>query len=233
MSKAAEVAKDYTISNLYLRGYLAGLRKITGSQYPRLLEQVGLGQFSYHYPLNDLRPAAKGLQFMRLNALVGEVLDPNFQELFLKNLGREFARTVATAPYIQKELDKIDSLNEPENIRKAIEICSRFNSMNIEQEICFASEDDPIAKEALEQSPSGGVVIIFKNCLYCAHLEHSPKPACSGVSSYFKEIIPMMASSRGVRGLRFQCDEILCAAKDEHTDCYFLIRRARHSGNLN
>lgn len=226
MSKAAEIAQDYNISSLYLRGYLAGLRKITGSQYARLLEQVGLGKFTHRYPLSDFKPAAKGEQFIKLNLLMTEFLDGNFQELFLRNLGREFAKSVSTSPYLQEELKKVGSLTEPEHFHRALEIVNRLNRLSIEQEIGFAEPNDPIALEAITNSRTGGEVVVFKNCLYCAHLESPEKASCVSVVSYYKEIMAIMATMTGTRGIRFQCEEILCAAKDHHTDCYFLVRRA-------
>ncbi len=90
--------KNYQVTGLYLRGVLAGLRKITGQHYPTLLERCGLGQFSQKYPPPTLEIVATSEQLFKLLQLVYELVGPVVFNFFYTNLGRGFGQAMATPP---------------------------------------------------------------------------------------------------------------------------------------
>lgn len=225
MTKAAPIVKDYNISSAYLRAYLMTMRKVTGAQYPRLLEKAGLSEYAEKDPPIDYKPAAKGDNFMRLIQQITQTLDPELYELFQKNVGREFARAVIANPRIQAEIQKIGAYTDPANLELLMNTLISFNNQTIDQKVSIGSPENPIVSKALTGVKSG-VVLLYKNCIYCAHLETADKPMCQSVVNYYKEIIGLLPSIIGSGSLRLTVDEIYCAAKEHSTDCYFLIKRS-------
>lgn len=234
MTKAIEVAKDYKISGLYLRAHLASLRKVTGNQYPRLLEQAGLAQYITKYPLPDFNCAAKGSQFIELYTRIKEFLQPSLYDLFQKNIGREFARAVCTNRYITDRLPEIGAMSEPSNIIKMFGVLNTVNDKLIDQQIRVVTASDKISPLVLKKITEKGekaVVVTFKNCLYCAFVDYSEgqaagKPSCQTIVHYYKELFPQLSSLAGFPRLRFQVEEIFCAAQQgsPHTDCFFAVQ---------
>lgn len=208
-----------------MRAYLSTLRKVTGSQYPRLLEKAGLAEYIEKYPAFDPRPVATGAQFMQLLTIFRDSLEPALYELLQKNMGREFARAVTSGPVIQKEVQKLGSLAELENFQQAVDIIVRFNNATIDQKAYAGTPDDALVRRALAECPKGGAVIIYKNCLYCAHHDTTEKMACLTVATYLKEVFNIMTTFNNSSNFRVQTEEIYCAAQENSTDCYFLIKR--------
>jgi hypothetical protein len=77
-------AEDYNVTGVYLRGFLSGLRKISGKSYAQLLEGAGLAQFEAKYPPLSTQVVAKGSQLIKLFQLVREFLgEDGFSSQFL------------------------------------------------------------------------------------------------------------------------------------------------------
>ena len=201
--------EDYNVSGVYLRGYLAGLRKLTGYQYARLLTQAGLSQFIQKYPPTDLTPVAKGQQLIALNKAVNQAINDDLFDLFSRNLGREFGRSAAANPVYQAAAQEAGPITDPASFRRLLEKIIPLN---------LGTMNEPVSLE--QNSSSDGLILIYQGCIYCSHRTKTEKPACSGVSAYYKELLLALT------GQRFQVDEVSCGATSDSRDCHFLLRRA-------
>jgi predicted hydrocarbon binding protein len=226
MSKAAIVAQDYNISAAFMRAYLAALRHVTGSQYEKLLEYAGLGRYSQKYPPATTEIITRGANIIRLNQTIYEHLDATIYELFQKNQGREFAKPVASSPVILEAMAKISSLAEPANVLKLIQTFYAYSQATTDFKVVVSDQTDPIVANALANAPAGSLVVNYQHCLFCAHLDKADKPACLNIVSMLKELLTLSVRATGGRAVRFNCEEIRCAAASDSTDCYFLITRA-------
>lgn len=200
--------EDYNVSGIYLRGYLAGLRKLTGYQYARLLTQAGLGQFIQKYPPADLSPVAKGQQLIALNRAVNQTISDDLFDLFLRNLGREFGRSTASNPTYQAAVQEVGPITDHTSFCRLLEKIVALN---------LGTMNEPVSLE--QTSAADSLLLVYKNCIYCSHRTKTEKPACSGVSAYYKELLLALT------GQRFPVDEVLCGATSESHDCHFLLRR--------
>lgn len=226
MSKAAIVAQDYNISAAFMRAYLASLRHVTGRQYEKLLDQADLSRYSQRYPPTTTEIITRGANIIQLNLTVYEHLDATIYELFLKNMGREFAKSVATSPVIKEALAKIGSLAEPANVMKLIQTFYAYSKATTDFKIGISDQADPIVTNALAKAPAGSLIVNYQHCLFCAHLAKADKSVCLSVVTMIKEFLTLCTRTSGTRGVRFNCEEIRCAAATDSTDCYFLITRA-------
>jgi predicted hydrocarbon binding protein len=226
MSKAAIVARDYNISAAFMRAYLAALRHVTGSQYEKLLEQAGLSRYSQKYPPATTEVITRGANIILLNKTIYEHLDSTLYELFLKNQGREFAKPVVVAPVIQEALPQIGSLTDPANILKLIKVFFAYSEATTDFKVGVSDQSDPFIASSLASAPAGSLVVVYRHCLFCAHLDKAAKPACLSIVAMLKELLTLCAKANGSRAVRFNCEEIRCAAATDSTDCYFLINRA-------
>jgi predicted hydrocarbon binding protein len=224
MSKAAIVAQDYNISAAFMRAYLAGLRHVTGSQYEKLLENAGLNRYSQKYPPATTEIITRGANIIRLNQTIYEHLDPTIYELFQKNLGREFAKPMTNSSVMQEALAKTGSLAEPSNVLKLLQTFIGYSQATTDFRVVLAGHDDPLVAKVLADTP-GSLVLVYQHCLFCAHLEKVDKSVCLSIVAMLKEFLNLSARASGARAVRFNCEEIRCAAATDSTDCYFLITR--------
>src|SRR4051812_10579021 len=136
------LAEDYEISGLYLRGYLAGLRRLTGNQYPRLLEMAGLGQYSLKYPPPTVEIIAKGKNLIALNQAVRQVIGSEAFNLFLLNLGREFGRAAAEVESLQKAVAEIGAVRDRANFSRILERVVALTRNTINENIEIREDPD-------------------------------------------------------------------------------------------
>jgi predicted hydrocarbon binding protein len=201
--------EDYNVSGVYLRGYLAGLRKLTGHQYPRLLAQAGLSQYLQKYPPADLSIVAKGRQLIALNKAVNQAISDDLFDLFSRNLGREFGRATASNPVYQATAQAAGPVTDQASLRRLMEKVIPLNLGTMNEQVSLAQPSD-----------TDGLLLIYEGCIYCSHRSKTEKPACHGVGAYYKELLLVLT------GQRFQVEEITCGATSDSHDCHFLMRRA-------
>lgn len=203
-------AEDYQISSLYLRGILAGLRHNAGSQYSRLLKEAGLSQYIDLYPPPTLEKISTGAELIRLHTVVREKMSPELYNLFIRNLGREFARTVAALPQLKEPIAQLksSSSNNIEAAYKAGKLLILIKDQATTEQIeCQVSPDNTT------------VWIIYRTCLQCKYSYCEPnKPCCLGVVVFLKELFLQFT------GRRFQIEEIRCGSITGDGDCYVQIR---------
>lgn len=198
--------QDYTVSGIYLRGYLAGLRKLTGSQYSRLLEQCGLAQYKDKYPPASTEIVAKGSQLICLGQAVTRFLDADLFDLFQRNLGREFGKNVANNLLIQAEVQKIGPISGRAELMQVLKLFRQINQSAVSEVITFTEAENDT------------VEMIYQGCVYCAGRSKLEKPGCVGVGAFHKEML------FGLTHQRYQIDEVHCGAMYGEPDCHFLIR---------
>lgn len=196
------IATNYKVSGLYLRGVLAGLRKITGQHYSPMLHQAGLSHFSQKYPEPTLQTAANGDQLINLLKLVRELTGPVVFNLFLANLGRGFAQAMATLPQLQAKSKELT--NSQSQIPLLVEYIGELHFLAVGGRV-----------ETVKGIESDSLTIIYRDCIYCAGNELSPDPICANIPALYKQLLLELT------GKRCQVSEIRCAAAQGEQDCYF------------
>jgi predicted hydrocarbon binding protein len=203
-------AENYNISAAYLRGYLSGLRKISGPQYIRLLEHCGLSKYAEKYPPPSLEIIAKGSTIICLRQAVSDILGNDLFNLFLRNLGREFARNVASYPGLKDKVEKLGPISTRAQLIKLFDLFGEVTSQTAEEQIRHEIAPD-----------ADGVYLTYHDCLHCAAQRGKvDSPACIGIVSYQKELL------YNLTGQRFQTEEVHCGAMYNEPDCRFLITRS-------
>jgi len=199
-------AKEYNISGVYLRGVLAGLRKITGQQYTVLLEKVGLGHFSQKYPPATFETVATGAQLIEMLQAVRDLTGPVVFKFFYSNLGRGFGQAMATLPQLQ-----------PKKEAYAKSQISLLELITFIDDFHYQTTGGRI--ETISEAGSSKLTLVFRDCIYCAGHHHSEVPVCVNVPAMYKQLL------LEVTGKRYQVTEIRCGAMEGGTDCYFQIQR--------
>jgi predicted hydrocarbon binding protein len=199
-------ARDYKISGVYLRGVLSGLRKITGQQYPTLLEKVGLGHFSKKYPPASLETVATGAQLIDMLQAVRDLIGPVVFKFFYSNLGRGFGQAMATLPQLQPK--KLEFANSQIGLLELVTFIDEFHYQAMGGQI-----------ETLPEPGSDKLTLIFRDCIYCAGHPLSGVPVCVNVPAMYKQLLLELT------GKRFQITETRCGAMEGGTDCYFELKR--------
>ncbi len=200
-------AEEYDISGTYLRGYLAGLRKITGAQYPKLLEQAGFSQFTEHYPAATFQPVIKGAQLIQLNQLIAQTLGDDLFNLFQRNLGREFGKYAAAASNALTGYQPLKTASGSTDLISLLQAIVRVNQRS--------------TNEIIEVQPdpnSDQVLLIYHNCLYCAGRVSLEKPGCPSIVAFYKELL------QSLTGQRVTLTETRCGAMHGEPDCYFTVK---------
>ena len=202
-------AKDYSISGIYMRGYLASLRNIVGNQYGRLLKQAGLEQYTEKYPPFTREIAARGYHIMALEKAVSEAISVDLYLLYQRNLGREFARNTAIVPGLKEKIATLRSAtgSDPALVLQTVEAVIALRKEHIDEDIT-----------CLPATTGQGVVIFYKQCVQCAHIEQSEKPVCTVIATFYKELLFQLL------GKRFQVDEIRCGPVFHDHECQFLVQ---------
>lgn len=203
--------EDYKISAAFLRGYLAGLRKVAGTPYPKLLEKSGLGQYIHKYPPLSLEQVATGKELILLQQEALKILGADLFQLFLKNVGREYGKTAAKYPYIIEHFSKLEKIKTPEEFLNAINIFVQAS-----QTALSAPMETQLSKDGKN------VIMTYVNCMLCAGLatENPDRPFCGFMEASTKETLQIVLK------VRLQVQEIRCAAMHRQTgetDCQFLI----------
>lgn len=200
-------AADYSITGLYLRNFLSGLRTTSGSHYERLLEQSGLGQFSQKYPPPTTQVVAKGRQLITLIKLIDETLGGGF-ELFSHNHSRHYARNSAQVAAYREGVGAIGDVAEYDNLARLIELSVKINSQTIDEVILIEKVENPKALK-----------LIYKECLYCAERGPLTRPSCNMISVFYRQLV------LDLTGRRWQMEETFCGAMHGKPDCHFLMQR--------
>lgn len=201
-------AETYEIAGVYLRIYLAGLRKISGPQYANLLKGAGLEQYGEKYPAPDFNVAAKGSQLIELNRAVLEMLGEELYSLFLRNLGREFGRNLANLPHFADLAQKPGFLTDQAGLFELAKVHSKLSNATAKGELitCWTGQD---AKE---------VLTVYQDCLHCAHRTKIDKPCCFGVVAQYKELLYNLTKTH------YGVEETRCGPMHGEQDCHFTLR---------
>lgn len=197
-------AIDYKVSGLYLRGVLAGLRKITGQHYTRILEQAKLGRFSQKYPPPTLEVVATGEHLIQLMRLVRELVGPVVFNLFYTNLGRGFGQAMATLPLLREKSQALAS--SPNRIPQLVEFIGELHYQALGEKV-----------DTLPGPTPGSLELIYRDCIYCAVQEQAEAPVCVNIPGLYKQLL------LDLTGKRCQIEETTCAAVIGGTDCHFLL----------
>ncbi len=207
MTRYIMSASDYNVTNVFLRGYLAGMRHVTGGQYSRLLESGGLSQWSQSYPPANLEVAVKGSHLVRLNTLIEEAISPDLFSLFLRNLGREFGRTTAGFPGLKASVDELGPVKTYPALLEVIKLIVQLNHQSIEEHI-----------ELALTPAADGLLLIYHDCLWCSDHSPSQQPICLIIVSFYKELL------YGLLRHRYNIEETSCRAVTGQGDCHILIQ---------
>lgn len=199
-------ARDYKISGVYLRGVLSGLRKITGQQYSALLEKVGLGHFSQRYPPATFETVASGAQLIDMLQAVRDLIGPVVFKFFYSNLGRGFGQAMATLPQLQPR--KAEFANSQIGLLELVTFIDDFHYQAMGGRI-----------ETVPEPGSDKLMLIFRDCIYCAGHPPSGVPVCVNVPAMYKQLLLELT------GKRFQVTETYCGAMEGSPDCYFELKR--------
>ncbi len=201
-------AENYNVSAIYLRGYLAALRRVSGNQYVRLIKQGGLEQYADKYPPPSLEVVAKGGQLIAVDRAVLLTIGRELADLFQRNLSREFARDFCAIPGNKEEFAQI--LQAATSTQQLMLEVSLRLSTKIKR---YMSEDISV-----QSGPNQDTIILtYRDSIYCAHLDKAEQPACVSVVIYWKEALLQLT------GKRFQIKEVLCSKVSGGRDCNFLI----------
>ncbi len=197
-------ANNFNVSGLYLRGVLAGLRRITGQQYSGLLEQSGLGQFSQKYPAATLQTVATGKQLITLMGLVRELVGPVVFNLFFTNLGRNFGHVMATLPQLQAK--SVELAASPDRIVRLVETIGELHYLALGGKV-----------ETIMGATRTSLVIVYHDCIYCTAYSQAQAPVCVNIPGLYKQLLFELT------GKRCQVEETKCAAMVGGKDCFFLL----------
>ncbi len=201
-------AQDFGIRSVYLRGYLAGIRKITGAQYPRLLENCNLGQYSNRYPPLSMEVVATGEQLVQLSGQIYKALSSDMYLLFLRNFGRSFAQSAATLPGLKEKVEGFLPVKSQSALQGVLKLAiSRVGGLTVGEEIVVS-----------EIQPAEGVEIVFRNCLHAEINRALGLTECTIILSFYKELLYRLT------GQRFTVTETSCGAASGGPDCFFLIK---------
>jgi predicted hydrocarbon binding protein len=207
MTKALHL-EDYNVTGIYLRGFLASLRKISGKNYSQLLEEAGLQEFQTKYPAADEQVVANGAQLTSLFRLVRHFLGADGYSLFMRNLGREFAHNAATFPVL-----KILSNNVNRNMTQAEFVQWVTRTVNIvNKTINHVVRIEPGANP-------NEIKIIYPYCIYCMGQTGFTKPGCPLISTFYRQVILELT------GISCQMDEVRCGAMHDDDSCQYILRR--------
>jgi predicted hydrocarbon binding protein len=198
--------ENYQVSGLYLRGALAGLRKITGKQYPTLLEQAGLSHFSQKYPPPTFETVATYEQLIKLVEAIQRVSGPVVFNLFFTNLGRGFGQAMAPLPELQAIAHSGKFPSTQARITQLVKTIGELHYKAIGGLVETSEVEPNILK------------ITYYNCLYCVTFSKAEKPVCVNVPALYKQII------LDVLNVHCQMDEIQCGAVAGDRNCHFRLK---------
>lgn len=203
--------EDCEISGVWLRGFLAGLRKVSGASYPRLLEKSGLSRFATKYPPLDLTIVANGREIILLQQEIITLLGLDIYQLFLKNLGRQTGKNTATYPPLIEAFQKARPFNTIEDLKRAVELYIKIVQTILTYECSLE----------INQAPKG-ILLAHHNCLLCAGLSitNIQRPFCSFSEVSIKEILQALANPR------IKVEEVRCALmhpENKDSTCKYLI----------
>ena len=201
-------AEDYNVTGVYLRGFLSGLRKISGKSYAQLLEGAGLAQFEAKYPPLSTQVVAKGSQLIKLFQLVREFLGEDGFSLFMRNLGRELAHNAATFPLFINLATNIKRETPQAEIEEWLEELISNVNRSINHDVVISTGDKP-----------NELKISYPQCIYCAGQAPFNRPACLLVPSFYRQLILELT------GISCQFDETRCGAMHGEDTCYYVLRR--------
>lgn len=207
--------KEVRISGLYLRGYLAGLRKITGNQYPKMLTLAGLGQFAEKYPPAVDAPVASAYNLACLHQVIADYISPELHDMFLRNLGRSFAQNAINTPGLREAVTKIGAVREDIKLfEEALQVIARVIDKTVLD-----------GRVLLEKDPEEkGWLFIYTNCLNCVNQSRCGEVAtCTAIPAFYKELIPNLT------GVRVQVEEVKCGSTSDNS-CEYLVTTGKFFG---
>jgi predicted hydrocarbon binding protein len=198
--------ENYQVSGLYLRGALAGLRKITGRQYPTLLERAGLSRYSEKYPPATLEKVASYDQLIKLLEAIKVVAGPVVFNLFFTNLGRGFGQAMATLPQLQS-IANLESFNsQSARIKRLVESIG---------ELHYNAVGGLVTTKEIELNTLN---ITYYNCIYCVTFSQAEKPVCVNIPALYKQLL------WDIMRVNLQMEETHCGAVTHERNCQFRLK---------
>jgi predicted hydrocarbon binding protein len=208
-TKMSMSADNYNVTGIYLRGFLAGLRKISGKTYSQLLEQAGLGQFQTKYPPADIQVVAKGSQLINLFTVVRQFLGEDGYNLFMRNLGREMAQHTTPFPMFKTLATNITRQTPQDEFREWLELLVLTVNQTINHQVSVAKGDQP-----------NQLKISYPQCIYCTGQGIFTRPSCPLVPTFYRQLISNLTS------ISCQLEETHCGAMYVGEDtCHYLLER--------
>lgn len=204
--------EEIRISGLYLRGYLAGLRKITGNQYAKVMTKAGLREYLNKYPPSVDAPVATARHLLNLHEAIAEYISPELHDMFLRNLGRSFAQNAVNTPGLREAILKLGPVSTDAQVfGRALHIMAKIMDKTV-------MDGDVL----MQTAPDGkGWLLTYTNCLNCVNQSRcNEKGGCTAIPAFYKELI------QSLTGVRVQVDEVECGVAAERT-CRYLITASK------
>src|SRR5438105_3072107 len=147
---------DHSISNSLLRVNLQAIKRISGTNYVRLLEQAGLQRFATDLPPVDDGPACTADEYSRLPAAVFAMLGEPLTRLFLRNAGTTMVERTMMDPRLAALAQRIAALPPEERLGWFVTHLARI-------------VDRTWAPTATAEDPTA-YYIVTTGCPICRHL---------------------------------------------------------------
>src|SRR5690349_1925812 len=109
-----------TVSNAILRGMLQAVKRTSGRDYPRLLEQAGMTRYLTTLPPANDNPACSAEEYSRLPAVVYGMLGEGLTRLFLRNAGANLATRAVAHPGIKALAAGLEYLPPVEQLHRFV-----------------------------------------------------------------------------------------------------------------
>lgn len=183
---------DHPVSNGLLRVNLQAIKRISGANYPRLLEQAGLQRYATDLPPVDDNPACTADEYSRLPAGVFAMLGEPLTRLFLRNAGTAMVERTLLDPRMAALAQHIAGLPPEARLGTFISHLARIVDRTWAP---TASAEDAEA-----------YYIITTNCSTCRRLRNLTAPVCATSEALYA------GQAHSVLGRRIHVAEVECLA---------------------
>jgi hypothetical protein len=178
------------VSNTFLRLTLQGVKKISGPQYPLLLEQAGLARYLQTLPPPDDHPCLPAPDYARLTEAVYQMLGEPLTRLFLRNLGADVAHRILQIPMMAQWRAEVGALPPDQRLAWFVRWIAAINNQNW-------------AASTVREEATAWYLDVDQ-CPACLRIRGAGAPLCAHSSTLYLVLVEPMLS-RKVRIGEIQC----------------------------
>lgn len=186
-----------------LRLILEGIREVAGSQFPRVLAEANLTQYS-ELPPPDQSPTVTEHELSALYGATFRVVGESLTRLFLTRYGQKLPDTMIAGPSGQEAMAKMQSVPDNERIGVAMHLIAETGT-KLWTPMAVTEDDEAFYLE-------------IEHCAICANIRGAKSPICANSEFFYG------AFARALTGFRLTALEVECAAMGAPR-CKYRVRK--------